>query len=105
MTTSSVSSGRCAPGYSQAVTAIPGAVFAGDGGGWLRAYSAADGKLIWEVDTTTPRDTVNGVKQAPGGELDMGGPTIAGGMMFVHSGYNGSAGAANLLLAYTIDGR
>ena len=100
-----VPSGRCQPGYSQAVTAIPGAVFAGSQDGRLRAYAAADGKLIWEFDAATPRDTVNGVKGAPGGYLDMGGPTVAGGMMFVHSGYNGSAGPSNLLLAFTPDGR
>ena len=35
----------------------------------------------------------------------MGGPTVAGGMMFLHSGYNGSAGASNLLLAFTVDGK
>jgi polyvinyl alcohol dehydrogenase (cytochrome) len=73
--------------------------------GRLRAYAAADGKLLWEYDATTPMDTVNGVKGAPGGYLDMGGPTVAGGMMFVHSGYNGSAGPSNLLLAFTPDGR
>ncbi|MGZ6016926.1 MAG: hypothetical protein ACXWKM_14400, partial [Phenylobacterium sp.] len=71
----------------------------------LRAYAAADGKIIWEYDTTTPVDTVNGVKAAPGGSLDMGGPTIAGGIVYVHSGYGGSAGAANLLIAFSPDGR
>lgn len=100
-----VPSGRCSPGFSQAATLIPGAVFSGAQDGWLRAYAAADGKVLWEVDTTIPRDTVNGVKQAPGGQLDMGGPTIAGGMMFVHTGYNGTAGANNVLLAYTVDGK
>ena len=48
---------------------------------------------------------MNGVKAAPGGSLDMGGPTVAGGMMFVHSGYNGNAGASNLLLAFSVDGK
>ena len=67
--------------------------------------AAADGKLVWDYDTTTPVDTVNGLKAAPGGTLDMGGPTIAGGMMFIHSGYGGSAGANNLLLAFSVDGR
>ncbi len=100
-----VPSGQCRPGYSQAATAIPGAVFSGAQDGHLRAYAAADGKLIWDFDATVPRDTVNGMKDAPGGYLDMGGPTIAGGMMFVHSGYNGSAGANNLLLAFTVDGK
>lgn len=100
-----VPSGRCLPGLSQAATAVPGALFAGAADGRLRAYSAMDGKVIWEYDTTTPIDTVNGVKQAPGGGLDMGGPTIAGGAMFVHSGYSGSAGANNLLLAFSVDGK
>jgi polyvinyl alcohol dehydrogenase (cytochrome) len=100
-----VPSGRCGMGFSQAATAVPGAVFDGALDGRLRAYTAADGKVIWEYDTTTPLDTVNGVKAAPGGSLDMGGPTVAGGMMFVHSGYGGSAGASNLLLAFSVDGR
>ena len=99
-----VPSGRCSPSYSQAATAIPGAVFAGALDGRLRAY-AADGKLIWEYDTTQPVDTVNGVKAAPGGSLDMGGPTVAGGMLYVHSGYGGSAGPSNVLLAFSVDGK
>ncbi|HZZ69089.1 MAG TPA: PQQ-binding-like beta-propeller repeat protein, partial [Phenylobacterium sp.] len=100
-----VPSGRCSPSFSQAATAVPGAIFAGALDGRLRAYAAADGKLLWEYDTTTPVDTVNGIKAAPGGSLDMGGPVAAGGMVFVHSGYGGSAGAANLLLAFSVDGR
>jgi len=99
-----VPSGSCRPGYSAAATAIPGAVFTGAQDGHLRAY-ASDGKLIWDFDATGPHDTVNGVKDAPGGYLDMGGPTIAGGRMFMHTGYNGSAGANNVLLAFTVDGK
>ncbi len=71
----------------------------------MRAFATADGKVLWEYDTTTPVDTVNGVKAAPGGSLAMGGPTIAGGMMFMHSGYSGSAGPNNLLLAFSVDGK
>jgi polyvinyl alcohol dehydrogenase (cytochrome) len=100
-----VPSGRCSVTFGQAATAVPGALFAGSGDGRLRALSAADGKVLWEYDTTTPVDTVNGYKQAPGGTLDQGGPTVAGGTMFVHSGYGGSAGANNLLLAFTVDGK
>ena len=99
-----VPSGSCRPGYSAAATAIPGAVFTGAQDGHLRAY-AADGKLLWDFDATVPHDTINGVKAAPGGYLDMGGPTIAGGRMFMHTGYNGSAGANNVLLAFTVDGK
>jgi polyvinyl alcohol dehydrogenase (cytochrome) len=100
-----VPSGRCSTVFSQAATAVPGALFAGAGDGRLRAFSAADGKVIWEYDTTAAVDTVNGIKGAPGGSLDQGGPTIAGGTMFIHSGYGGSAGANNLLLAFTVDGK
>ena len=84
---------------------MPGAVFAGALDGHLRAYAAADGKLLWDYDTTAPVDTVNGLKAAPGGSLDMGGAVVAGGRLFIHSGYGGSAGANNLLLAFSVDGR
>jgi polyvinyl alcohol dehydrogenase (cytochrome) len=101
----SVPSGRCEPGFSGAASAMPGAVFAGALDGHLRAFAAADGRLLWDYDAAAPLDTVNGVKQAPGGSMDMGGPTIGGGMLFVHSGYQGSAGASNLLLAFSLDGK
>ena len=100
-----VPSGRCSPAFSQAATAVPGAVFAGSQDGHLRVYAAADGRLLLDYDTTTPVATVNGYQAAPGGSLDMGGPTIAGGRVFVHSGYGGSAGPDNLLLALSVDGR
>lgn len=99
-----VPSGRCTPGFAQAATAIPGAVFSGAEDGRMRAFSP-DGKLLWEYDATTPLDTVNGIRQAPGGSLAMGGPTVAGGMVFLHSGYNGTAGPRNLLIAFSPDGR
>ena len=86
---------------------MPGAVFAGALDGRLRAYDAADGKVVWEYDTTAPHDTVNGIKAAPGGSMDMGGPTVAGGMMFVNSGYNGQRRAPRTLnvLAFSVDGK
>jgi polyvinyl alcohol dehydrogenase (cytochrome) len=100
-----VPSGRCAAGFGAATTSIPGVVFGGDGSGWLYAFDAKDGKILWSTDATGPFDTVNGLKEAPGGSMSMGGPTIAGGTMFVHSGYNGTAGANDVLLAYTPDGK
>lgn len=99
-----VPSGRCGMGFAQAATAIPGAVFSGAEDGRMRAFSA-DGKLIWDYDATAPLDTVNGIKQASGGSLAMGGPVVAGGMVFLHSGYNGTAGPKNLLIAFSVDGR
>jgi polyvinyl alcohol dehydrogenase (cytochrome) len=90
----------CSPAQSQAVTAIPGAVFSGSIDGHLRAYATADGKIIWDFDTARDFDTVNKVA-AHGGSLDVGGPIVAGGMVFVVSGYPGfGAMPGNVLLAF-----
>jgi len=91
----------CSPAQSQAVTAIPGAVFSGSIDGHLRAYDTRTGKIIWDFDTARPFDTINGVS-AKGGSLDVGGPVVAGGMMFVMSGYPGfGAMPGNVLLAFS----
>ena len=84
---------------------MPGVVFSGALDGHLRAYDAASGKVIWDVDTTGAHTTVNGVA-ANGGGLNGPGATIAGGMLFVSSGY-GSIGfmPGNVLLAFSVDGR
>jgi polyvinyl alcohol dehydrogenase (cytochrome) len=91
----------CSPAQSQAISAIPGAVFSGSIDGHLRAYGASDGKIIWDFDTARSFDTVNKI-EAKGGSLDVGGPVIAGGMMFVVSGYPGfGAMPGNVLLAFS----
>jgi polyvinyl alcohol dehydrogenase (cytochrome) len=90
----------CGPGQGGALTAIPGAVLNGALDGGLRAYSTADGKILWLFNTGKEFDTVNGVK-AKGGSMDGNGPVVAGGMIFVNSGYGGLVGAAgNVLLAF-----
>ena len=95
----------CSPAQSAAVTAIHGVVFSGGLDGHLRAYSAEDGHILWDVDTAKDFKTANGVK-AHGGALDGPGAVIAGGMLFVNSGY-GFLGAApgNVLLAFSVDGK
>ena len=95
----------CSPAQSAAVTAIPGAVFSGGVDGHLRAYSAADGRILWDYDTEHDYQTVNGVKAA-GGSLDESGPVIVGGVLYVNSGYffQGST-AGNVLLAFSVDGK
>ncbi len=102
--------GACVRAQSQAPSVMPGVVFDGTMDGWLRAYDAATGKVIW-ADSTTDRtyDTVNQVKGQPGGSLDGLGAAIAGGKLFVMSGFNGAANTGgngtNVLLAYSVDGR
>ncbi len=90
----------CSPAQSQAVSAIPGVVFSGSIDGHLRAYAMQDGKIVWDFDTAREFDPINGVP-VKGGSLDVGGPVIAGGMMFVVSGYPGfGAMPGNALLAF-----
>lgn len=94
---------NCSPAQSAAITAIPGAIFSGSIDGHLRAYASATGEVIWDVDTVRDYDTVNGPK-ARGGSLDGGGPTVAGGMLYVNSGYGTFGGTpGNVLLAFSVD--
>ncbi|MBZ5631726.1 MAG: PQQ-binding-like beta-propeller repeat protein [Acidobacteriia bacterium] len=95
---------RCSPAQSAAVTAIPGVAFSGSVDGHLRAYSSADGKIVWDYDTAQAYETVNGVP-GHGGSLDGPGPAIADGMLFVNSGYPTAGGmSGNVLLAFSVDG-
>lgn len=86
-----------------AVTVIPGAVFSGSYDGGIRAYSTTDGRVIWSYDTNRDFETANGVG-ARGGSISAGGPTVAGGLLLVPSGYGGFGGRpGNVLLAFGID--
>jgi polyvinyl alcohol dehydrogenase (cytochrome) len=90
-------------GHSAALTAIPGVVFSAAFDGVLRAVAAATGKVIWQYNTAQDyKTTVNGVA-AKGGSMGAPGPTVAGGMLFVGSGYpgvrNGVPGNAMLAFA------
>ena len=96
---------RCSPAQSAAVTAIPGVAFSGSMDGHLRAYSTADGTILWDFDTARTYDAVNG-HRAWGGSMDGAGPVVAGGTVFVNSGYTiGGGMSGNVLLAFTVDGR
>ena len=94
---------RCSPAQSAPVSAMPGVVFSGSVDGHLRAYSSADGKVLWDVDTVGPHKTVNGV-QAQGGSLNVAGAVIAGGMVLTNSGYVQNGMPGNVLLAFSVDG-
>jgi len=83
------------------ITAIPGVVFSGGWDGVIRALAASDGKVVWEFNTVQDIKTVNGVA-GKGGSMGAPGPVVAGGMLFVPSGYagvkNGLTG--NVLLVF-----
>jgi hypothetical protein len=48
--------------------------------------------------------TVNGVK-ARGGSINSMAPLIAGGVLYITSGYAGNASPGDVLLAFSVDGK
>jgi polyvinyl alcohol dehydrogenase (cytochrome) len=93
----------CNGAQSAAVTAIPGVIFSGSNDGAVRAYSAADGAILWEFDTNRDFTTVNGVA-ARGASILGPGPVVAGGMVYTNSGYGAFGGRpGNVLLAFGVE--
>jgi polyvinyl alcohol dehydrogenase (cytochrome) len=88
--------------YSAALTVIPGVLFVAGSDGGLRALSTDDGRALWAFETARPFETVNRVP-ARGGSIVSAGPTVAGGMLFVGSGYGVIAESpGNVLLAFEV---
>ena len=89
---------------SAAITAIPGAAFSGARTGMIYALASSDGHTLWEFDTAREFDTVNKVA-ARGGTIASAGPVVAGGMLFVSSGYSfgGADKNGNVLLAFSAE--
>jgi polyvinyl alcohol dehydrogenase (cytochrome) len=88
------------PGNPAATSAIPGVIFTGSSDGNLRALSMTGGQILWQYNTARDYETVNGVA-AKGGNMGQAGATIAGGMLFIGSGYGtGNSGFGNVLLAF-----
>jgi polyvinyl alcohol dehydrogenase (cytochrome) len=87
-----------------APTVIPGVVFQGGSNGMLYAVSAAEGKPLWQFDTSQEFETVNRMV-AHGGAISVSGAVVVDGMVYVGSGYAVGTGATggNVLLAFGID--
>ena len=93
----------CSAAQSAALTVIPGVVFSGSFDGALRAYSTDTGAVLWSFDTNRSFTAVNGVP-ATGASIGGPGPAVAGGMVFVNSGYGAFQGRpGNVLLAFGVD--
>jgi polyvinyl alcohol dehydrogenase (cytochrome) len=93
----------CRASQGAAVTVIPGAVFSGSLDGGMRAYSTADGTILWTFDSNQEFKTVNNVK-AIGGGLEGPGAIASDGMLYFNSGYGGFVGnPGNVLLAFGVD--
>jgi polyvinyl alcohol dehydrogenase (cytochrome) len=89
------------PGNDEAVSVIPGFVFAGGEDGRILALSTETGHVVWDYPTIQDYKTVDGIP-AKGGTINVGGVVIAGQMLFVGSGYptvNGGL-SGNVLLAF-----
>ena len=67
-------------------------VFAGSTAGFIRAYDAKDGRILWEFDT--------------GGGIG-GGPTVVDGVVYIGSGYQflRVGKPNNKLYAFSLDGK
>jgi polyvinyl alcohol dehydrogenase (cytochrome) len=93
----------CSPSQPGAVTAIPGVLFATSTDGHLRAHASGDGRIIWDFNTARTFEAVNGVP-ARGGSIEGPGAVVAGGMVFISSGYTRNGGmAGNVLLAFWVE--
>lgn len=96
---------NCTPAQSGAVSAISDVVFEGSMDSHFRAYSSSSGDVVWDFDAARDFETVNGQK-AHGGSFDGGGAAVAGGMVYVYSGYGQWGGIpGNVLLAFSVDGK
>jgi len=89
-------------GQSAAATVIPGAVLTCGWDGIVRALSTDDGKVLWQFNTAQPFETVNAIA-AKGGSMGGPGPVVAGGFVYVSSGYANVGGGmpGNVLLAFS----
>ena len=93
----------CSGAQFSAVTAIPGIVFSPSNDGVVRAHATKSGAVVWAFDTNGEFTTLNRVR-ARGGSLYGPAPVVAGGMMYLGSGY-GTFGLrpGNVLLAFAAE--
>jgi polyvinyl alcohol dehydrogenase (cytochrome) len=88
-------------GLSGAPTVIDGAVLQGSIDGFLRAFDAATGEVLFQYDTARTYETVNGVP-GKGGAIDNASIVATNGYVFVNSGYGlmGGQTPGNVFLAF-----
>jgi polyvinyl alcohol dehydrogenase (cytochrome) len=92
----------CSAAQPAPVTVIPGVAFLGSWDGHIRAYETRAGKIIWDFNTVLDFQTVDGVK-ARGGSINSMAPVVADGMLYITSGYSGTALPGNVLLAFGVN--
>lgn len=93
-------------GGSAPAAVLRDVIFQASSTGTLWAFSSENGRGLWNFDTAREFQTVNGVA-AKGGNIVSAGPVVAGGMVFVASGYSdlGGGNRGNVLLAFGVDAK
>jgi len=93
----------CTSANQGAVTVIPGVAFTGSVDGTMRAFSTADGEVLWDYYSKRDYQTINGI-EGRGGSVGGPGPTVVNGMVYWGSGYSilGTT-SGNVLLAFSVE--
>lgn len=95
----------CFPGFSSPVTVAGDVLFAGSLSGRFYAFDTTNGKELWSIDTDEnfSKEVINGI-EGRGGSIDVDGPVVANGMVYISSGY-GFFGQmpGNVLLAFSVE--
>ena len=93
----------CTSANQGAVTVIPGVAFTGSVDGTMRAFSTADGRVLWDYYSKRDYQTINGI-EGRGGSVGGPGPTVVNGMVYWGSGYAilGTT-PGNVLLAFSVE--
>ncbi len=90
-------------GLSAAITATPELVFSAGLDGKIRAFRSDNGVVLWQAETAVPFTAINGVT-GHGGAIDVAGQVVAGGWLYVLSGYSMFGQLpGNVLLAYKVE--
>lgn len=94
---------NCKLALPAATSSAPGLVVQGSQDGKLRIHDSRTGAIVWEYDTVRSFTGTNGLV-GQGGSINGAGATIAGGWIYLNSGYAQYPGAGipgNVLLAFS----
>ena len=95
----------CWSGFMDPPVVTPGLVWIGAMDGQMRALDSATGKILWTYNTNQIGLADNGVR-GHGGSIGPAGVTVAGGQVYVLSGYNAWGPrllSGNLMFVFGLD--
>jgi polyvinyl alcohol dehydrogenase (cytochrome) len=90
------------PGLGAGVSTTSRLVLTGAADGHLRIYDAANGKVLWDMDTWRGFDGLGGIDGRGGSIAGAPAPVLWQGELFVASGYGfANRQPGNVMLAFT----